>query len=49
MPGDVKTESTSALNERILEPITEEELRAKPYITPGDVLRLNKITEGSTC
>ncbi|KAH7716918.1 retinal protein [Aphelenchoides avenae] len=45
MPGEVKTESASALNERILEPITEAELKAKAYITPEDVLRLNKITE----
>lgn len=48
MPGEVKTESASALNERILEPITEAELKAKAYITPEDVLRLNKITEGTT-
>jgi hypothetical protein len=36
----------NSLEEKILEPITEEELRAKEFITPEDVLRLNKITEG---
>ncbi|VIO90827.1 Uncharacterized protein BM_BM11378 [Brugia malayi] len=36
--------STSADN-RIREPLTEAELRARPIITPEDVLRLNKITD----
>nr|CDQ07115.1 Bm11378 [Brugia malayi] len=40
--------STSADN-RIREPLTEAELRARPIITPEDVLRLNKITDDYLC
>lgn len=43
---DHKQGTPTSLEEKILEPITEEELKAKEFITPEDVLRLNKITEG---
>ncbi|KAF7634378.1 PHD-type domain-containing protein [Meloidogyne graminicola] len=36
-------------NELIREPISEEELLAKEFVTPEDVLRLNSVTEGFLC
>lgn len=38
--------SSTSMDNRIREPLTEMELRTRPVITPEDVLRLNRITDG---
>ncbi|VDK26331.1 unnamed protein product [Anisakis simplex] len=39
--------SSSTSDSRIREPLSEDELRSRTVVTPDDVLRLNKITNGA--
>uniref|UniRef100_A0A0R3RG14 GMP_PDE_delta domain-containing protein n=1 Tax=Elaeophora elaphi TaxID=1147741 RepID=A0A0R3RG14_9BILA len=41
--------SSTSTDNRIREPLTEAEIRARSVITPEDVLRLNKITDDYLC
>uniref|UniRef100_A0A914RQP7 Uncharacterized protein n=1 Tax=Parascaris equorum TaxID=6256 RepID=A0A914RQP7_PAREQ len=44
MPEMRRCSSSTASDSRIREPLSEDELRSRAFITPDDVLRLNKIT-----
>ncbi|VDM38823.1 unnamed protein product [Toxocara canis] len=49
MPEMRRCSSSTTSDSRIREPLSEDELRTRSFITPDDVLRLNKITNDYLC